>query len=226
MEAAGGAELFVAGVDAGVQSDGAAVAEEACLPERRGHGGAGDSSPAAGGLKLQAVDPAEHESGVGAQHPVVAVALDTVGVDHADPRVGPDVPLQAKNVVDRVVAGERNAWIVHRGEERDAGAERLARELDRRDRLHHPAGVDQVVGRGELLDAVEEERSLLLEEPLVPRIEQQLSGVRLDLAEVRIGGGGHAQVVGDSPAGGAAHLRTAARRTPTPTRPVGRWSSR
>ena len=62
------------------------------------------------------------------------------------------------------------------------------------------------LGRGELLDAVQEERPLLGEEELVARVEQELSGVRLHLREVGIGGRVEVEVVGDAPAHAAAQL--------------------
>jgi len=159
------------------------------------------ASAASGQLQLRAVHSTKHEARVGTRHPVVVAAVDLVGVDQAQPRLGADVPLHPEQVVDRVIfAAGRAGPVVHGGEERQVGTERLAGEFGGRHWLNDPAGIDQLVGCGELLDAIEKERPLLGEEDFLPGIEGKLLCVGLDLGEIRIGGAIQREVVGDAPA--------------------------
>ena len=68
------------------------------------------------------------------------------------------------------------------------------------ERRDDAARVDQVVGRRELLDAVEEERPLVGEEQRLARIELELPGVGLDLREVGVDRPVHRQGLGHAPA--------------------------
>lgn len=61
------------------------------------------ASAASGQLQLRAVHSTKHEARVGTRHPVVVAAVDLVGVDQAQPRLGADVPLHPEQVVDRVI---------------------------------------------------------------------------------------------------------------------------
>src|SRR5690242_18200609 len=105
-----------------------------------------------------------------------------------------------------ILAGKGAGLIVHRREEGEIGAERLSGQLGGRNRLHDPAGVDQVVGGGELLDAIEKERSFFLKEELVPGVEDKLRHVRLDLGEVRLGRSIQVEIIGNAPANRSAQL--------------------
>jgi len=113
-----------------------------------------------------------------------------------------------------ILPAGRAGPVVHRTEQRQVGAEGLAGELGRRNRLNDPPGVDQRVRGAELLDPLEEEGSLFREEELVPRVEDELLGVGLDLGEIRIGAAVQRQIVGDAPPDAPTQLGTASRLLP------------
>ncbi len=101
--------------------------------------------------------------------------VDLVCIHEAEPGLRPDVPLDPQQIVDRVLtAGCRAHPVVNRRQHREVGTEGLAGQLGRGHRLDDPAGVDQLVGRRELLDAIEEEGSLLREENFLSGIEGKL----------------------------------------------------
>ena len=72
--------------------------------------------------------------------------------------------------------------------------------------------------RVELLEPVEEERTLLREEQRLPRIDHELAGVRLHLGEIGPHGAVEREIVRDAPPHVAAELRRA--RCVTPSRPA------
>ncbi len=99
---------------------------------------------------------------------------------------------------------------VHAREHRHRGGAHLPRQLGRAVRVHQPPRVDQLEGRGEHLQAVEEERPLLRIVQRLPRVELDLRRVRLDLREVGTHRAVEGQVGGDAPPRGDADLGIAA----------------
>src|SRR6478609_1185005 len=112
-------------------------------------------SPAGCELKLRTVDLSEHQTGVRAGNPVVVAAENLVGVDHSQTGLRADVALDPKKVVNRVFCSAVGAGpFVYRRQQGQIGTERLAGELGGENRLHDATSINQVVGSGELLDAV------------------------------------------------------------------------
>ena len=193
------------GIDAArldAQAVAPAGAVERGLPERRGHGGGPGVGAAGRALQQQAVDVLPHQPGVGADHAVGARAVDPVGIDEGGFRPGADVALRPQDVEHRVVAAAGRGGGVVDGHQigHARGLRHAPGEPGRRERRHDPAGVDQVVGRGELLDAVEEERAFVGEEERLARVELELPGIGFDLREVGIHGAVEREGVGDAPA--------------------------
>src|SRR2546427_9757418 len=85
----------------------------------------------------------------------------------------------------------------------------MAGEFDRRNRLHDPPGVNEILRHLEQLAGLEEEGSLLREEERLAWIERELAGVRFDLREIGFDRAVEIEVVGETPTHVAAHLRVA-----------------
>ena len=112
---------------------------------------------------------------------------------------------------ERIVAAARRRQLVVDGrQDGEIGAGHLAGDLGGGQRRNDPAGVDELVRRRELLDAIEEEGPLLGKEERLPRIEGELPGVGLDLREVGIDRAVEREVRGDAPTDVRAELGAAA----------------
>ena len=176
-----------------------AIGEGLAEEERRGGGHSRLGGPATRDLELRRVDPPD-EAPIDAADAIRVLAVHSIGVRQAEAGARADVALEPEQVVEGVVVARRGGLaVIHGREKADVGAESLPGELDRGHRLHDPAGVDELVRRGELLASVQEERPLLGEEDLVARIELKLPRVRLHLGKVGIRGPVQVQIVGDSP---------------------------
>ena len=137
--------------------------------------------PRAHELRLGEPDLLPHRHGVAAEHAVVVVAIDAVGVHEAGGRARPQVPSQPQQVVDRIAPGGGLGVVVHGAEVGDRRAAHLARELRSRDGLHDLPRIDQPVRRVELLEPLEEKRPLLRIEQREALVDRHLADVGLDL---------------------------------------------
>ena len=209
-EAAGGPEVVGDSGEEGAHAPDPPAEVELAAPERcRGRDAAG-AGPAGGELEVRAVDPAEDDPPVEVRHPVVVAAVDPVRPGQSDPRTAAEIALGAEQIDDGMIqAGRGSESPVHRRQQAEVRAERVAGELDRGDRLHDPAGVDEVAGDLEELAALQEERALLRKEQRLAWIERQLPGVRFHLREVGLDGAVEGEVVAESPAQVSSHLRPA-----------------
>jgi len=179
------------------------------VPELAGARAGRVAGPRAPDLHLGEPDTPPHDPGVGAQHAIVVVAVDPVGVREPHGRRRSQVAPQAHEVVHGVGAGGGFILVVHGAEVGDAGAADLARELGAEHRVHDPPGVDQAVRRVELLEALEEERPFLGIEQREPLVDGHLADVRLHLGEVGVRGGRDGEVLRHPPAQVAAEFRGA-----------------
>src|SRR5438046_745486 len=91
------------------------------------------------------------------------------------------LPARPQHVVNGVRARGRLVAVVHRAEVSDPRAADFAGELGAEHGLHDAARVNEAVGRVELLESLEEERSLLGIEQGEPLVQGHLADVRLDL---------------------------------------------
>src|SRR5207244_11572583 len=123
------------------QSPDAMLNRELREPQRRGRRDGAGAVAAPGQLQVQAIDVPEDQPAVHLGHAIVVAALDAIGVRHADARSMSQAALRAQNIEDRIVgAARRRELLIDRGQKTDVGAAGVARELDRRDRLHDTAG--------------------------------------------------------------------------------------
>ncbi|MBK8003768.1 MAG: hypothetical protein IPK12_07410 [Gemmatimonadetes bacterium] len=209
-EAAAGAELGADAAQAPAGAEAAPVVDEARLPDGAAVGGPQLVGAALAVLEEQVALP-PHQAAVHGEDAVAVAALDAVGVHRAQAGAAAHVLLHPQHVHHRVVVAEEGGGaVVHGGDEAHVGAERAPGQLHGRHRLHQAPGVDQVVGRLEELEPVEEEGPLLREEDRVARVELDLGDVGLDLGEVGVGRGVEGEVVGEAEAHGAAQLRAGA----------------
>ena len=200
-EAAGGDEVGMDPRDPVVERELAPRAIERRLPQRRVDDAAARARDALRTLQRQRVDRPEHEARVGAGYPVVIAALDPVGVHEPHGRLPDQIPPDAQDVIDGMIgACERRSRAVHPEERAEIRSRYLARQLHGDDGLHQPARVDERIRRVELLQPLEEERTLLREKQCLAWVELQLARIRFHLREIGIPGAGEGQVVADSPA--------------------------
>ena len=88
--------------------------------------------------------------------------------------------------------------VIHRVEVGNVVAPELGRDLAAGDRIDDLARVDQLIGCGEQLDALEKEGPLLGEEQRESLVDRHQAGVRLDLAEVGIVGRVEREIAGEA----------------------------
>ena len=190
-----------------MSADAPPVAVEGRLPQRATRRRAGRPREALGALDSDRVDAAEHETHVRRGEPVVVVSVHFVGEN--DPAGDPvaHVAAQADHGIGRLAARDGRAAVIEPEERRHRGAGGLARELEGADRTEQAARVDEPVGGVEVLHPLEKEGALFREEQGDSRVEGNLTGVRLDLREVRVGRAAERQVVRDAPAHRRAELR-------------------
>src|SRR5207253_8221614 len=93
------------------------------------------------------------------------------------------VAAQARQVVDRIASRGGLSVVVHGAEVGDRRTTQLAGELCPRDGLHDLPRIDQPVRRVELLESLEEKRSLLRVEQREALVDGHLADVGLDLRE-------------------------------------------
>src|SRR5712691_7703752 len=181
-EAAGSAELIGDPGEDAAQTPYPMLNRKLREPERRRRRHAAGARATARELEIQPVDLFEDEPAVDVGHAIVVRAFDAVGIRQPDAGPMAQAALRAHDVEDRIVAAARRGeLLIDRRQDADVRAVRVARELDRRDRLHDPPGVDQVLRDLEQLAAFEKERPLLGEKQRQARIERELAGVRFHL---------------------------------------------
>jgi hypothetical protein len=136
-------------------------------------------------LRLHEVQLAEHQPRVGGQHGVAPRSLVPVGEHEPGRRVVAVVRAHARHVEERVVPLD----LVHRRQVREVPAAQLGGQLAAHDGVHDLPRVDELVGRGEQLDALEEEGPFLGEEDREALVDRDHAHVGFHLTEVGVDGG-------------------------------------